>query len=173
MNGSLVSLAACHAAALETFLQDFDAAPKQLHGYFCGRDWPIEKAVASLQEWSRGENIKSGWVPCSTWFWESEGALMGVINVRHWLSPSLHQTGGHIGYSVAPSHRRKGVATAMLAAVLDNCRKLGIDRVLLTCDANNIASIRTIEVNGGTLEKEEWLASEQRIQRWYWIDLNQ
>ena len=169
--GQLVSLAAVHSDALETFLREFDADPEELHGYFCQRDCSIEEAVRLLDAWGRGEELLEGWVPCSTWFWESGGALEGVINVRHWLTPGLREIGGHIGYSVASSHRRKGVATAMLKAVLPHCRTLGIERALLTCDSENPASARTIEANAGVLEREGWLESAQRTQRWYWIDL--
>jgi predicted acetyltransferase len=172
MKGRLVSLEAHHGDALESFLLEFDSTPEDLHGYFCGRDWTIDRAAVALAAWSRGEDMQEGWVPCSTWFWEADGALQGVINVRHHLSPGLEQVGGNIGYSVAPSHRRKGVATAMLAAVLEPCRHLGIHRALLTCDSDNPASSRTIERNGGVMDREGWVESEQRMQRWYWIDLS-
>ena len=161
-----------HAAeVLETFLADFDADPGELHGYFCGRDWPIARAVDTLAAWGRGELLQPGWVPCSTWFWEADGALQGVINVRHHLNAQLEEIGGHIGYSVAPAHRRKGVATAMLAAVLPHCRQLGITRALLTCDTDNIGSRKTIESAGAVLEREGWLERSQTVQRWYWLDL--
>ena len=171
MKGQLVSLGMHHAEALEAFLQEFDGSPVELHGYFGGRDWPIERAVEALAAWGRGENLQEGWVPCTTWLWEDQGTLQGMINVRHRLTPALEQHGGHIGYAVAPSHRRKGVATAMLAAVLEPCRRLGIRRALLTCDSDNPASARTIERNGGVLDREGWCESQQRMQRWYWIDL--
>ena len=172
LSGQLVSLAPHHGGALETFLCDFDADPDELHGYFCDRKSTIDEAVLLLAAWERGEKLAENWVPCSTWFWESDGNLQGVINVRHRLSPGLREVGGHIGYSVARSHRRKGVATAMLGAVLPLCRALGIDRALLTCDVDNPASARTIEANGGVLEREAWLESAQRTQRWYWIDID-
>lgn len=167
----LVSLGLHHRDALEAFLTEFDAGREELHGYFCDRDSAIEEAVEALAAWGRGEQIKTGWVPCSTWFWEAEGTLQGVVNVRHRLTPQLERVGGHIGYSVAPSHRRKGVATRMLADVLAHCRALGIARTLLTCNLENPGSWKTIETNGGILEHEAWEPSEKRLQRWYWIDL--
>ena len=169
----LVSLDLRHADALEAFLCEFDANPEELHGYFCGRDWPIERVVKTLTESSKGKGIQEGWVPCSTWFWEEQGALQGVINVRHRLTPGLRKVGGHIGYAVAPTHRRLGVATRMLAAVLPHCRQLGIKSALLTCDSDNPGSLKTIEANGGRLEKEAWYAPEKRTQRWYWISVDE
>ena len=171
--GQLVSLGLHHETALESFLREFDPCRGELHGYFCEREAPIEEAVRMLQAWARGEELATGWAPCSTWFWESEGKLQGVINVRHGLTPRLEEVGGHIGYSVAPSHRRGGVATAMLQSALPHCRALGISRALLTCDASNRASARTIELNGGKLEREDWSELAQTQQRWYWIELGE
>ena len=171
MSGKLVSLEDRHAQELETFLCEFDAKPNELHGYFCERDWPIDRAVHTLAAWGRGEELRGGRVPCSTWFWEDERALQGVINVRHYLTAKLEEWGGHIGYSVAPSHRNKGVATRMLAEVLAHCRGLEIARALLTCDAENTASRKTIETNGGIFDREAWSEPAKGTQRWYWIDL--
>lgn len=171
--GRLVTLATHHRSALEVFLSEFDANPEELHGYFCPRDSSIEEVVRILHAWSVGEELAAGWVPSSTWFWESEGVLQGVINVRHKLTPGLREFGGNIGYSVAKSYRRRGVGKTMLRDVLPHCQALGIKRVLLTCDPNNTASARTIEANGGEKVREERLEStSQRIQRRYWIDLD-
>lgn len=72
--------------------------------------------------------------------------------IRHRLTASLREIGGHIGYDIRPSARRHGHATAMLAAALPVARSLGIDRALLTCDADNLGSRKVIEANGGVLE---------------------
>lgn len=158
-------------ALLEAFLREFDADPSELHGYFCDRDAPVEVAVSLLDDWSRGEGLQPGWVPCTTLFWREEQALRGVLNIRHSLTDSLRNLGGHIGYAVAPSHRRKGVASAMLAAALDEARALGIEEALLTCDADNIGSRKTIERNGGRCIREGQPDGLERTQRWYTIDL--
>ena len=100
MSGKLASLETRHQHALEAFLSDFDAQPEELHGYFCERDWPIDRAVHALAAWGRGEELRGGRVPGSTWFWEEDTALQGVINVRHYLTPSLEEWGGHIGLSL-------------------------------------------------------------------------
>ena len=172
MSASLITLSTQHKAQLDTFLGDFDGDPSELHGYFCPREWPIKQVVESLDGWSRGVGIQEGWVPCTTRFWINDGVLQGVINIRHSLTPSLEEIGGHIGYCVAPTQRRQGVATSMLVATLPLCRELGITRALLTCDAENIASAKTIERCGGVLEREAWSERAQKLQRWYWIDLS-
>ena len=95
-----------------------------------------------------------GRVPCTTWWWVDGQEYLGRIALRHRLNERLLEAGGHIGYDVRPTARRRGHATAMLAAVLPHARALGIERALLTCDADNIASRRVIEARGGVLEDE-------------------
>jgi predicted acetyltransferase len=88
-----------------------------------------------------------------TTFWWCEGPnYLGRIAVRHELTESLRRKGGHIGYDVRPTARRRGHATAMLAAALPYARELGLDRVLITCDEDNVGSWKVIEANGGEME---------------------
>lgn len=100
---------------------------------------------------------------------EEDNKLVGMINIRHTLNGYLYNFGGHIGYSVRKTERRKGYAKEMLKVALAECRKLEINKILLTCDANNIASIKTIKSCGGILENEV-LNDKTLIQR-YWIEL--
>ena len=172
MTDRLVQLQPMHAHALELFLSEFDSCPEERNGYFEPRDAPIETVIESLSKAAAGIDLPEGHVPASTWFWESRGALHAVINVRHRLTPRLERVGGHIGFSVAPSCRRRGVATRMLGGVLEHCRALGISRALLTCDASNQGSWKAIEANGGVLEREDVCSDDQRLSRWYWIDLS-
>ncbi len=95
--------------------------------------------------------------------------LVGAVNIRHYLTESLLLTGGHIGDGIRPSDRGKGYGTAMIALALNECRKLGIDRVLMCCDKTNIASAKTITRNGGVLENE--VADGGGIVQRYWIQL--
>lgn len=94
----------------------------------------------------------TGWVP-STYLWFVEGdEFVGRLSIRHRLTPWLRDYGGHVGYDVRPSARRRGHATAMLQQALPWCRDLGIDPVLVTCDVDNVASRRVIEKAGGQFE---------------------
>lgn len=89
-------------------------------------------------------------VPTTSLWWIDGAEFLGRLSIRHRLAPG--QAGlrnGHIGYEVRPSARRRGHATAMLAASLPWARRLGLEKVLLTCDDDNEASRRTIERNGG------------------------
>lgn len=75
--------------------------------------------------------------------------MLGVVRSRHRLLPSLELEGGHIGYDIRPSARRQGHGTAILALALGRARALGLRGVLLTCDEDNLGSVRIIEDNGG------------------------
>ncbi|MFD8780717.1 GNAT family N-acetyltransferase [Kitasatospora sp. NPDC059599] len=90
-------------------------------------------------------------VPMTTLWWADGTDLLGRIAVRHRLTPRLARIGGHIGYDVRPGARRRGHATAMLAAALPVAAALGIAEALLTCDETNTASRQVIEANGGRL----------------------
>ena len=107
---------------------------------------------------------RPGFVPC-TFLWMVDGAeYVGSLAIRHRLTDHLLTTGGHIGYSVRPSARRRGVATEALRQALPHAAALGIDPALLTCDADNEASRRTILANGGVYEDTRD-GSTQR----YWV----
>jgi predicted acetyltransferase len=92
------------------------------------------------------------WVTGSYLWMVEAGEVVGRISFRHRLTPWLLQVGGHIGYAVRPSARRRGHATRAVALILPRCAERGLDRVLITCDEDNVASRRAIEANGGVLE---------------------
>ncbi|MFL0269339.1 GNAT family N-acetyltransferase [Candidatus Clostridium radicumherbarum] len=100
---------------------------------------------------------------------EEDNKLVGMINIRHALNEYLYNYGGHIGYSVRKNERRKGYAKEMLKMTLAECRKLGMKKVLLTCDSHNIASAKTIKSCDGILENE--VSNEEGLTQRYWIEL--
>lgn len=106
-------------------------------------------------------------------FWMVVGdEVVGFIGIRWELNAYLAHAGGHIGYSVKPSSRRRGYAGAALRLALDCARERGIDRVLITCDDDNLGSARTIESAGGVLGDliDASDAGHPRLRR-YWIEL--
>lgn len=103
---------------------------------------------------------------------EADDKIVGMIQIRRISNPYLEKFGGHIGYSVAPSKRRKGYATQMLRTALPKCSGLGLDKVLISCIKGNEGSRKTILNNGGEYESTiydseiEWTDVER-----YWIHL--
>ena len=111
-----------------------------------------------------------GKVPDSVFFLldTERDRLLGAVNIRHYLNDHLLREGGHIGDGIRPSERRKGYATEMIRLALIECRKLGIGRVLMICDKDNIGSARSIIKDGGILENE-FIGSDGVIEQRYWI----
>ena len=82
-----------------------------------------------------------------------QGRIVGRASIRHALVPPLGNLAGHIGYAVLPEFRNRGYATQILRAAIHFAHDaLGLDRVLVTCDDDNIGSRKVIEANGGVLE---------------------
>ena len=99
------------------------------------------------------------WLPegivASTYLWWVDGdEYLGRLSIRHSLTPWLEEYGGHVGYVVRPEARGHGHATAMLRSSLPIAHRLGIDPVLVTCDATNLASRKVIEGAGGEFEDQ-------------------
>ncbi|GAA1882649.1 GNAT family N-acetyltransferase [Actinomadura bangladeshensis] len=116
---------------------------------------------------ARRRGVRERWgVPCSTFWYVSGEHYLGTLIVRHRLTPELAEVGGHVGYHVVTPWRRRGHATRMLAAGLAECRRLGLERVLLTCAAGNEPSRRVIIANGGAHDGRT--QGEDR----YWITLD-
>jgi predicted acetyltransferase len=109
-------------------------------------------------------------VHASYWWIVEQDTYLGAISLRHRLNDLLLRAGGHIGYGVRPSARRRGVAAWALGAALQHARARGMQRALVTCDDANIASARTIERNGGVLEDVR--DTELGRTRRYWITLS-
>ncbi len=101
---------------------------------------------------------------------KTDDALVGIIDLRHHINhPILSVWGGHIGYSVHPGERRKGYAKSMLGEVLEIARTRDLNKVLVTCDADNIASLRTIKSQGGVFENN--VSTDHGVVSRFWISL--
>lgn len=111
-------------------------------------------------------------VPATTlWAYDEErDKIIGAVNIRHRLNEMLLMSGGHVGDGVRPSERRKGFATQMIHLALQECREMGIHKVLMVCFKNNIGSAKSIMNNGGILENEV-VYEDGRIDQRYWIEI--
>ncbi len=132
----------------------------------------------SFEEWlqnvyanSINETVHEGLVPETVYLAirTEDNHLVGMIEIRHELNDFLLQHGGNISYSVRITERRRGYAIEMLNLALIESKKLGLRRVLITCDKKNIASAKTVLKNGAVLENE--VDEGSRITQRYWIEI--
>ena len=156
--------------AILEMIAEFDAAKSYMYGGV-GSTW---KRAKNYEDWLKiveqqedAENLPEGWVPAIQFISvDEENRPLGFLALRLLLNEKLFIEGGHIGYSIRPSQRRKGLAKLQLELGLAEARKQGLERVLITCDEDNEASRRTILSAGGIYE-----STIDRSQR-YWIDID-
>jgi predicted acetyltransferase/N-acetylglutamate synthase-like GNAT family acetyltransferase len=145
-----------------------------LHYFESLADSSFEKYIEILPLLSNRKNLPDGHVPCTFLIAFNEAnEVVGRVSIRHELNEFLSNIGGHIGYGVTPSHRKKGYATKILFETLKYVRKSlpYLHEVLLTCDDDNIGSIKTIEKNGGRFV-DYYTSSELKVpKRRYTISL--
>ena len=126
--------------------------------------------LQKLAEVAQGINLPPHLVPMTTyWLLKNNQVVLGESRLRHFLTPALEHHGGHIGYVIRPTQRQKGYGTLILALTLAEARRLGLKRIRLTCDTDNVGSVRIIEKNGGVLADQ--VISERSGKRisQYWI----
>ncbi|MBQ8201081.1 MAG: GNAT family N-acetyltransferase [Clostridia bacterium] len=138
-------------------------------GSLCRHEADVWLIVNDLM--TREETCPEGWVPATQYaaVRVCDGHIVGMIQLRHRFNDFLREYGGHIGYSVHPDERRKGYAHWMLSQVLPLARARGMERVLVTCDADNEASRRTILSCGGVFDRTAYEPGEQVTLERYWI----
>lgn len=153
-----------HARYRESFLSamaEFVEEGRDGDDSMVGRDlaryadrWHTEAGFAEYLDnlSARERTAPASFVTDTTLWWVEADDYLGRISIRHELTDQLREVGGHIGYDVRRSARRHGHATRMLAAALPVAHRWGIDPALITCDIDNVGSLRVIEANGGVLE---------------------
>lgn len=137
--------------------QDHSAIGRELRTYGASWDDPVvfrEYVAALVAESNEDIPPAPDWVHCTTLWYVEADEYHGRVAIRHTLTPRLMESGGHIGYDVRPTARRRGYATEMTRQALAIAARLGIPKALITCDHDNVASRRVIEFNGGVLEDQ-------------------
>ncbi len=158
---------------IKAYRDDFFKAGEHMHGGVGLHD------SESIGHWLKAcldnqseKTVHPGRVPNTVFLAIDEsGRLVGMINIRHRLNTYYEHFGGHIGYGVRPSERKKGYATEMLSLALKEALKLGLEKVLITCSTHNVGSAKTIVKNGGVLENEVFDPHDQTMTQRYWIHL--
>ncbi|MCP8971316.1 GNAT family N-acetyltransferase [Ectobacillus ponti] len=154
------------------FYQEWKNSGEPFVPWVIGKD-PSDFAamLQSMRDSAEGKGLPDGWVPDSTyWLMTADRTVVGAVNIRHRLTEGLLHAGGHIGYGIRPSERRKGYAARLLELALGKTKELGIDRALVVCDADNTASERTILKNGG-VRAEDYIEEDGNVIRRFWIQL--
>jgi len=146
------------------------AAEGFVFGFLLEPETPWDEYLRTQADWRCGQNLPDGWVPNTFLVADVGGQLVGRVSIRHELTDFLREEGGHIGYGVLPPFRRRGYATEILRHALVIARSVGVDRVLVTCDDDNVGSIRTIEACGGKLDSVRPAEPASVALRRYWID---
>jgi predicted acetyltransferase len=172
-NGLIVLIEPARDYKLEflDMVSEYQKAGEKYNRHATARE-DFEDYLRKVRADSQSSGLPDGYVPMTDyWMIGDDRVVLGESRLRHYLTPRLEVEGGHIGYSIRPSQRRKGYGTLILALTLERARQLNLRRVRITCDTDNVASARIIEKNGGKL-------SGQAISQWsgvlisqYWIDL--
>jgi predicted acetyltransferase len=157
VHGSFLAAMAEFAAEGRGSADDETVLGWELREY--GAGWTTSDGFATFVDMLKRQSLETtprpvGHVPATTMWWVDADEYLGRIVVRHRLTPRLLEFGGHIGYDVRPTARRRGHASAMLRGILPVARELGIVSALVTCDATNIASRAVIERAGGLFEDQ-------------------
>jgi predicted acetyltransferase len=124
-----------------------------------------------LEDAERGIGLPDGHVPSTLLFGFVEAEIVGRLMLRHSLNDFLLRMGGNIGFVVVPGHRGRGYATEMLRQGVQLASLKGMEKVLVTCDEDNIASRRTIEKCDGVYEGSACRPEDRVEKRRYWISL--
>jgi len=170
----LVKPTAEYAEQIREYRREFLDAGDSMDG--CGSlrriDDPIE-FIKKCKDYESSETLPEGRVLATQFMLirKSDGRLLGMIQVRHYFNDYLEKYAGHIGYSVRPCERRKGYAKEMLGMVLPFCKKIGLEKVLISCVDGNIGSEKTILANGGLYESTVHEPNSGRDLKRFWLEI--
>ena len=165
--------------ALE-YIEEFYKYNSEIHG--TGILDRSLKAGMTYEEWldnnmklhKAAYALEKGLVPAYTYFFvrEDDNKIIGMIDLRLELNDYLRNFGGHIGYSIRPTERKKGYNKINLYLVLQEAQRYNLDKVLITCADYNEGSRKTILSLGGNYEKNTFDESDNETMELYWIDIN-
>ncbi len=168
MNLKLVQLEEQYKFQLTNMMEEWSQTDEKIIPYAIRKNdyHDFDSYLAGLDEKEDGE------VSGSTYFCldVDRNIFVGAVNIWHFLGDALLMDSCYIGDGVRPSERRQGIATQMIGLALEKCKELGIHKVLMVCDKDNIGSAKSIQNNGGVLECEMDMDGE--IVQKYWIDLH-
>ena len=173
-----------HKIAAENFKREFlEMQELVIYGSALFDQMDYEQWLTHNTNNRQESTVSIGWVTATTFFAirKQDLKIVGMIDIRHNLGNEfLAQYGGHLGFSVRPSERKKGYATEILKMGIEYAKSLNIEKLMIACFSDNIPSIKTIEKCGGVLSVTKPYTdgqlinipnSEEKLVNVYWIDL--
>jgi predicted acetyltransferase len=158
MDSFLAALAEFHAEGRNLFW-DYDETADQF--------WHFVQTLLNKRDYPADGKVRE-----SVFWLIDDGEYIGRLSLRHTLTASLLQFGGHIGYEIRPSYRLRGYGKTILRLGLEEARAIGLNRALVTCDDTNIGSAKIIEANGGKLENSVLILGRDVPTRRYWVEIS-
>ncbi len=163
-----------YAEEILQYREEFLSSGDSMDG--CGSLRQIENPLEYIKkcaDYENHETLPEGLVIATQFLLvrKSDDRVIGMIQVRHYFNDYLSKFGGHIGYSVRPTERRKGYAKEMLKMALLYCKEIGLSEVLITCIDGNLGSEKTILSNGGVYESTVYEPDENVNLKRFWIKL--
>lgn len=159
----------------KSFIQAVKEFKKENNWYVLSVDMPVDEVAGNFSAYvqrvknlSKGIGLVKGYVPEMVYWLVNGEKFIGRVSIRHRLTKHLRLIGGHIGYEIRPTERKKGYGKKILELTLPKARKLGIAKALVTCDATNIASQKIIEHCGGVFEdaKPQGKGKPEKLRFW-------
>ena len=145
-----------HKDEIYKIKEEYDKNKEDYNGAFFIKEFDdYDKLIKNLDNYAKGIMDNPNYVPYTCYVAiTNEGQIVGLGSLRHELNDYLKQFGGHIGYSVVPSERKKGYGTRILKLLLKEAKIKNITDILVTCSEDNIGSTKVIENNKGVLENK-------------------
>lgn len=135
-----------------TYVREIKKSESETYELYKNAEIDFELYVDELKNAELGIGLPEGWIPCSSyWLVDLKDEVLGVIRIRHRVDSDFLQTIGHIGYEIKTTRRREGNGNQILKMGLLEAGKMGVNNLLITCDEENIGSVRIIEGNDGKL----------------------
>lgn len=170
----LITPTLAYKSQIKVYKEEFPNSPNGIEGSSeLIQANSIEEWLSQVEKDRHWDTVQDGWMPAEQYIAidTTNNTIVGMLNFRKELNEYLENYIGHIGYSIAPSRRRQGLGTIMLELALIEAKRFGLERVLVTCTDDNIASAGVIEKNGGILEDKRVDPGDQKLTRRYWITL--
>ncbi len=158
---------------LAATLLDLGAGDTRFSGTSFGKgECSLDDFLKECRDRENHATVPPDLVPQSVyWLMDDNQKTVGIVRVRHWLNERLMHFGGHIGYYIRPAQRRKGYGSAALRLALDELRKRGQPRALLTVHPDNLASSRIVRAHGGIPDGQGAHPATGEVVDRYWIEL--